>query len=73
MLERKPIEALVMSLSTGSKQRGPMEVFQAGGECVGEKLPLEGTSAFNLYNTLQERENSKKHNRAPLRIGTELT
>ena len=29
-----------------------MEVFQAGGECVGEKLPLEGTLGFKLLRTI---------------------
>ena len=41
--------------------------------CLGEKLPLEGIWDLSLCrpftctkNTLQKRENSKKHNRAPL-------
>ena len=55
-------------------KRVPECVFYVFIWCVGEKLPLEDTLGFeplqtiyihtNLYNTLQERENPKKHNRA---------
>ena len=38
---------IVLSLCSGSKQRSPMEVFQAGGHFVGVKLPLEGTVFIN--------------------------
>ena len=61
----------MMSLCRGSEQRSPIEAFlEEGGECVIEKLPLEGTQGFqplqiiymhrNLNNTLQEREHSQK-------------
>ena len=42
-----------------------MEAFQEGGECVGEKLPLEVTLQTlyinkTVHNTLQEREIPQK-------------
>ena len=49
---------------------------------MGEKLPLESTLGFkplqtinmhkNVYKTLQERENPKKHNWAPLKCVSPL-
>ena len=34
-----------------------MEVFQAGGECVGEKLPLEGTQGCYPLQTVDMHRN----------------
>ena len=56
-----------------------MQMFQAGGgECVGEKLPLEGIQGLEplqtvymqhlfIYNILQERENPQTYNRVSLK------
>ena len=35
-----------------------MEAFQAGGECVGEKLPLEGTLGFEPLQTIKPIEHT---------------
>ena len=52
-----------------------MEAFQAGGGVCGRETPSWGNFGIlvfadhlhtNLYNTQQEREHPKKHNKAPL-------
>ena len=50
-----------------------MEAFQAGGECVREKLPLDCSlcrpftcTKNDITHALKERENPEKHNRASL-------
>ena len=61
-MEERVLHCDITTVCPVSKQRSPMEAFQA---VCGRETPVEGTHGFqpdqnNLYSPLQERENPPK-------------